>query len=113
MTRAQRRARIYDLARVEPDRARELVDRISKSNSERRELESSRSCNSLLPRGAGAVVSAIRLTRRALLCLEAVGLDIGETVRRDMRALRDGRVSAKELLAHCLQGADAERGWRG
>ena len=39
MNRAQRRVRIYDLARVEPDRARELVDRISKSNVERRELE--------------------------------------------------------------------------
>lgn len=59
-------------------------------------------------------MSASRLTREALLCLEAVGLDIEETVRRDMRALRDERVSAKELLAHCLHGADAgrERGWR-
>ena len=59
-------------------------------------------------------MSAIRLTREALLCLEAVGLDIEETVRRDMRALRDERVSAAELLAHCQHEADAsrERGWR-
>jgi hypothetical protein len=53
-------------------------------------------------------VEGVGMSVEAARSAEAVGC----SPREDVEALRSGRITAEQLLAECLEGADDESAWR-